>query len=376
MARDILIVGRNVKRIIEQNPDPISREADIDEYVTSEGYNPITFTEAHNKAKAIYGSAQTTEQLTTKLGETATMTPETQTYLQTLKETPQRIAEGYKQSVKGIGEAITSGSELMRKPGILPKLWGGAVAGLGTAGQAAGAVFTPLMETVKGVIPQPKSELGQAVVGGAGMGGALGGGWGSVIGGIIGAGFYTKEKIQAKLLENPTIANYIKEHPEVIPTIDNFIMVGLSSMGGKKVGKLDTSILEKPILQVPKQLAKNILSTAALPIQLTGKLATKLGTPAIKKATEIYRDILRPEKSEIKNIEIRKGKNIDDYYKIAAEEKLLIEKTKDGKLDTSKAREQLQPRQQEVFDQLNEVLKSDTTKKFDLLEISNKTKLN
>lgn len=381
MARDILIVGRNVKRIQEQNPDPVSREADIDEYVTSEGYNPATFVEAHNKAKLLYGSAQTTPTLTTKLGETAEMTPETQTYLQTLKETPKRIWEGYGAAAKGMGEAITEGGELMRRPGVLPKIRGGVRAGLGTAGGMAGATFLPLMETVRGVIPQPKGEFGQAVVSGAGMGTALGGGMGTIIGGIIGAGFYTKEAIQKKLLENPKIAEYIKNNPDIIPDIDNAIMVGLSSMGGKKVGKLDTGILEKPLPQVPKQFAKQVISTAKLPVQLTGqaiggagKVITKFGQPSIEKATEIYRDILRPEKGEIKNIEIRKGKNINDYYKIAAEEGLSIKKTSANKLDTLLAREQLQPKQEKIYNQLNEALKSAPAKKFDLLLIGNNAK--
>lgn len=45
--RDILVVGKNVKKMISLN----APESDIDTYVKSEGYNPNTFTEQHNAIK-------------------------------------------------------------------------------------------------------------------------------------------------------------------------------------------------------------------------------------------------------------------------------------------------------------------------------------
>jgi hypothetical protein len=91
-------------------------------------------------------------------------------------------------------------------------------------------------------------------------------------------------------------------------------------------------------------------------------------------ATNLYRSILRPTQAEIKNIEIRKGKNVDDYYKLAAEEGIPIKKMADNKIDTEVAREALQPKQEALNNQLNQALSSDRTKKFDLLAIGDKAK--
>ena len=91
------------------------------------------------------------------------------------------------------------------------------------------------------------------------------------------------------------------------------------------------------------------------------------------KAINIYRDILRPTQGDIKNIEIRKGKNINDYFKVAAEEQLPIRKTSDNRLDTVVAREKLQNKVQGVHEQLNSILDKQTNQ-FNLKELAAKTK--
>ena len=72
-----------------------------------------------------------------------------------------------------------------------------------------------------------------------------------------------------------------------------------------------------------------------------GKAPSKYAQEAIQE----YRTILRPEKGEIQNIEIKKGQNIDDYYKLAAEEGLTFKQSGDKgsrKLDTEESRLKLQ----------------------------------
>lgn len=109
---------------------------------------------------------------------------------------------------------------------------------------------------------------------------------------------------------------------------------------------------------------------ALYPAQRISKSPTKLA----KEATEAYRNILRPNQGEVKNIEIRKGKNIDDYYRLAAEEQLPIKQTSDKKLDTSLARQKLQPKIEEIHNQLNSFLET-RQNKFNLKNLAVRVKL-
>ncbi|HCJ66847.1 MAG TPA: hypothetical protein DHV62_05840, partial [Elusimicrobia bacterium] len=112
--------------------------------------------------------------------------------------------------------------------------------------------------------------------------------------------------------------------------------------------------------------------------KIVGKVQEKL-TPIPSKlmaqAISMYRDILRPTQGEIKNIEIRKGKNIDDAFRLAANERIIIDKTSDNKIDTVKARELLQPKQEALNEQLNKALQSNPEKRFNLEEIGRKAKI-
>jgi hypothetical protein len=110
------------------------------------------------------------------------------------------------------------------------------------------------------------------------------------------------------------------------------------------------------------------LTPATRPVKVAAK-AAKLD----EKATATYRKMLRPTQGEVKKIEIRQGKNIDDFYKLAAEEKLPIGKTSDNKLDTAKAREILHKKVTEINDNLNAKL-ADHQGTFNLKNIANKAK--
>jgi hypothetical protein len=79
------------------------------------------------------------------------------------------------------------------------------------------------------------------------------------------------------------------------------------------------------------------LTPATRPVKVAAK-AAKLET----KATNKYREMLKPTAGDIKAVEVKRGLSIDDSYNLAAKEKLPIESTKTGKdmrLDTAKARE-------------------------------------
>ncbi len=110
------------------------------------------------------------------------------------------------------------------------------------------------------------------------------------------------------------------------------------------------------------------LTPKTRPVKIDAK-----ATALEKKATDTYRDMLRPTQGEIKNIEIRQGKNIDDYYRLAAKEKLPIEQTVQKGLDTKKAVAMLEGKLDDIHTQLNTKL-ADSTKTFNLKDIANKAK--
>lgn len=101
------------------------------------------------------------------------------------------------------------------------------------------------------------------------------------------------------------------------------------------------------------------------------------------RAGAIYREILRPSKSEIEKIDIKKRGDINKYYRLAAEEKLPIESIKEGehvKLDTAQAREALEPKIASLGEKLeetlklNDVLMRNKSKRFSLADIGRQAK--
>jgi hypothetical protein len=103
--------------------------------------------------------------------------------------------------------------------------------------------------------------------------------------------------------------------------------------------------------------------------------ATGIGKPkTIEDVAAEYRKVLAPGKKIIKNVETKGGKDLNDSYKLAAEEGLIIEKGPDNKLDTAKAREQLQEKTQPIHDQLSDALASNPEKQFDVRELGEEAK--
>ena len=91
------------------------------------------------------------------------------------------------------------------------------------------------------------------------------------------------------------------------------------------------------------------------------------------KATRIFRDIIRPEKGEVKAINIRQSRDINKIARLGAEENLPIEKTFDNKLSTKKAIEQIPPKIKSIYNELSSLLETKPDKTFDLMDIRKKT---
>lgn len=109
-------------------------------------------------------------------------------------------------------------------------------------------------------------------------------------------------------------------------------------------------------------------------IKGTGKLLTKTPEKLVQEATSAYRTVLRPTQGEIKNIEVRNFKDINDSFKLAAEEKLPIESTPDKKLNTEKARAQLADKQAAIHESLNNLLENNHNF-FDLTKVAEQAKI-
>lgn len=133
---------------------------------------------------------------------------------------------------------------------------------------------------------------------------------------------------------------------------------GLASGAGKVMSK------------IPYIAGEDVLNAVKNSIRTSSE---KKGGNLIKEATDAYRQMLRPTQGEIRTIEGAGNKNLDDYYNLAAREKLQIGKSPDNKLDTVAAREQLSARQDEIHDVLNQQLES-VDKKLSLESLRNKAK--
>jgi len=96
---------------------------------------------------------------------------------------------------------------------------------------------------------------------------------------------------------------------------------------------------------------------------------------AKSKVVNIYKTALKPS-AKLKNI-ILDTKNPDAIYLLAAQEELPVMRNKQtGKKDTTQAIEKLQPKRTEVYNQLNEALKSQPRTKFNIWEIARVAKNN
>ena len=148
------------------------------------------------------------------------------------------------------------------------------------------------------------------------------------------------------------------------------------ALGGASVGALYSP--NENFFDVGQRAAQGIGGAVIAPIAtkvlntVGGAIAPNKGKLA-DEATRMYRDILRPTQGEVKKLEIRQGKDINDYYNLAAQEGLKINKAGE-KLDTSEAIEVLNPKVAEIHKKLDQYLASDTTTQFNLRKIATRAK--
>ncbi len=148
-------------------------------------------------------------------------------------------------------------------------LRGAAQSGFGTSGPFVRAMFSPIVRTAEAVIPDVVKENLAKVPGaneaaiGAVSGAALGGPAGAVVGtgfGVLTAGANAAEKW---LLQQPKIAQWANENPDVIPTIRNafdVILAAGAEIGAEKVaGKGD--VMHAPIEKAPGMIGENLMAT-------------------------------------------------------------------------------------------------------------------
>lgn len=93
-----------------------------------------------------------------------------------------------------------------------------------------------------------------------------------------------------------------------------------------------------------------------------------------KSAVETYRKTLGVKSHELKNVEIRKGGNIDDAFKVMADEQLPIGQSVEGNIETREARKILDTRINQMSFEKDNFLKQDMVSRFSLEEIAKKAK--
>lgn len=155
----------------------------------------------------------------------------------------------------------------------------------------------------------------------------------------------------------------------------------------KGIGQFAGQIIQHPIKTAydqPLSTAMMVAPFAPKGLKVAGKAIDATGItragrlakidPLVKKATEIYRDVLKPTQGEVNTVEIRGGKNIEDYYRLAAEEKLKITKTTDNKLDTKAAINQIAEKQKLLYDEITPALENSTAK-INLYDVSQEAKI-
>lgn len=108
----------------------------------------------------------------------------------------------------------------------------------------------------------------------------------------------------------------------------------------------------------------------------TKMIGEKDYTPILEKNAVAYRQLLNPSKGEIKNNEVKNRKDINDSFRLAAKEKLIVEESADKKLSTTKAREALKEKQDVLEEQLQGALATDKQPRFNLEDLKTTAKKN
>ena len=150
--------------------------------------------------------------------------------------------------------------------------------GVGAAGNFAAGVFAPITQTAKTLIPTgtgPITEPLSTTAQGAGIGATFGGPWGALIGGSAGLGYGLLNEGGQVLMQNPKIASFVKNNPDVVPDIQNALTIGMSIFGSNKAG----DIMNAPVEDAPATMGENLYNTARgiksiIPSALGGGIST------------------------------------------------------------------------------------------------------
>lgn len=100
----------------------------------------------------------------------------------------------------------------------------------------------------------------------------------------------------------------------------------------------------------------------------------KTNEQILDKYADAYRKVLSPGKGVINKTEIKSGKDLQDTFKLAAQEGLIIHKDADGKIDTTEAIAKLKPKTDELNQELNQALDSDKSNRFNLGDLKDLAK--
>lgn len=281
--------------------------------------------------------------------------PKEPSYFDTLKEHSPML-RGVESITGGVGKALDFTSEKILRPTI-GRAVGSVVENLGTGiGGAVGLVAgtgKELYDVAKGDKFSFK-DIGQAVEQTAKSTGQFGREIGTE--GGIAAPFAGAGKIPSAMIAVPSLYEGTKK------MIQTKGQEGKTELAIGAAGLLGAKLSTGAWIDDP--LKAMVKSGVNSPISKTAKVTDDIRSG--------YRSVLRPGKGEIMNIEVRQGKSIDNIIDFIAEEGVVIKATPDGKMDTLEAIDFLKQKQQEPNRVLNEILSTDKTKKFDLMESAEK----
>lgn len=159
-------------------------------------------------------------------------------------------------------EAVTHGAGLSASGNPV----GSLESGLGTAGPAASAVFAPITETNKAILPGEGflPTVGRSALFGGELGAAASAPTGGVaspltipIGGAIGAGFGAAMYGLNKLKEVPQVKDFLTQHPEAERIFEGALTLATVAGGSKA-----TDVLNTPVQDIPGNVAGNVGATA------------------------------------------------------------------------------------------------------------------
>lgn len=274
-------------------------------------------------------------------------------YIQNLVGTPKRIVQDYKTAGENITNAVTGGANktlnavnqaeatrnngnllggIKQALGVIPAL---GETGINAAGEFGKAIYAPIGEVAKGLLPETTNRYINAAEQGAGAGAIIGkGNPVTAIGGALaGLGFQGLADIEQYIQNH---SQYFNEHPEHLNALNNALVVGGYALGNQKIFsgenngsqgilKGKTDLLNTDVRDIPKviggditQTGKDVLNVGKTAISpITSSLAnTATNYYTDKEAKDWVKPIKQPrgfnQATDIYNDAQNRGNNIED----------------------------------------------------------------